>query len=326
MGWNPDSAAVKPGPAFRLATEAPPARGNLDAIRETLGRGIWRFDFEPSPDVGFFAQARVAGLPGLAMADVATSDGLTRRTGRHLVGDQFLFNVCLGGSAVVSQCGREAAIGEGDAILSTGSEAATMRFSASRFASFRLPASSLRGSVPDIEDRVARPIARSEASRLLLGYAGAAWTIEASAGELARTAAHHICDLIVLALGAPRAAADAGGRGVRAARLNAIKADIAANLFREDLSAAMLAARHRLTERYLRRLFEEDGATFTAVVLEQRLAHSRRLLANPRRTHQKISAIAAECGFNNLSYFNQSFRRRFGVTPSDMRASAAPNP
>jgi AraC-like DNA-binding protein len=31
---------------------------------------------------------------------------------------------------------------------------------------------------------------------------------------------------------------------------------------------------------------------------------------------------AFEVGFGNLSYFNRSFRRRYGVTPSDMRAAA----
>jgi len=55
-------------------------------------------------------------------------------------------------------------------------------------------------------------------------------------------------------------------------------------------------------------------------VLEQRLARARQLLLNPCRASQKVSAIAAEAGFNNLSYFNQSFRQRFGVTPTNMRA------
>jgi AraC-like DNA-binding protein len=31
------------------------------------------------------------------------------------------------------------------------------------------------------------------------------------------------------------------------------------------------------------------------------------------------AAIGADCGFNDLSYFNRCFRRRFGLTPSAAR-------
>jgi AraC-like DNA-binding protein len=323
MGWNPDSAAVMPEPVFRLATDAPPAGNRMAAIQETLGRGIWRFDFEPSPDVPFFGEARANVFAGLALADVATSQGRTQRTSRHLVDDQLLFNVCLAGAAAVSQCGREVAIGEGEAVLSMGCENAAMRFSASRFLSFRVPAHAMRARVPGVEDRVARPIPRdSEALKLLLGYAGTLRGMGTLASPgLQQVAVAHVYDLVALALAPTEEAAGAGkARGVRAARLRAIKADIVENLDREDLSVAALAARHRLPERYVRRLFEEDGTTFTEFVLGQRLARARQLLLNPCRVNQKVSAIAAEAGFNNLSHFNQSFRQRFGVTPTDMRA------
>jgi AraC-like DNA-binding protein len=35
-----------------------------------------------------------------------------------------------------------------------------------------------------------------------------------------------------------------------------------------------------------------------------------------------ISTIAIESGFGGLSYFNHVFRRRYGATPSDIRATA----
>jgi AraC-like DNA-binding protein len=31
--------------------------------------------------------------------------------------------------------------------------------------------------------------------------------------------------------------------------------------------------------------------------------------------------MASECGFGDLSYFNRAFRRRFGATPTDVRAA-----
>jgi len=56
-------------------------------------------------------------------------------------------------------------------------------------------------------------------------------------------------------------------------------------------------------------------------VLGQRLARAHRLLTDPRRTERTLTAIAFEVGFSDLSYFNRAFRRRFGATPSDARAT-----
>ena len=50
---------------------------------------------------------------------------------------------------------------------------------------------------------------------------------------------------------------------------------------------------------------------------ELRLRKAAELLA--RDGERRISDIAFDCGFNDLSYFNRSFRRRFGLTPSAAR-------
>jgi transcriptional regulator GlxA family with amidase domain len=107
--------------------------------------------------------------------------------------------------------------------------------------------------------------------------------------------------------------------GRRATRLNAIKADITARIGDERLSVTDVASRHRVTARYVQMLFEADGTTFSAYLLEQRLAHAYRLLTDARLFDRAISTIAYDSGFANLSYFNRSFRCRFGETPSGVR-------
>lgn len=84
-----------------------------------------------------------------------------------------------------------------------------------------------------------------------------------------------------------------------------------------------VAARHKVTPRYVQRLFEEAGATYTEYVLGQRLARAHRLLTDARQAERTLTAIAFEVGFSDLSYFNRAFRRRFGATPSDVRARSA---
>jgi AraC-like DNA-binding protein len=48
-------------------------------------------------------------------------------------------------------------------------------------------------------------------------------------------------------------------------------------------------------------------------------------LRNPQFSARSISLIAYDVGFGDLSYFNRVFRRRYGVTPSDIRQLAQLN-
>jgi AraC-like DNA-binding protein len=135
------------------------------------------------------------------------------------------------------------------------------------------------------------------------------------------TALKHVCDLLAPMLGPTRDAAElARTRGPYAARLHAIKEDIRRNLSRPNLSVHAIAARHRVSARYVQMLFEESGSTFTRYVVEQRLAVAHKaLVALPDAT---ISSIAYDAGFNDIANFNRVFRRHFGCTPSDVRQAA----
>lgn len=146
-----------------------------------------------------------------------------------------------------------------------------------------------------------------------------------SAAEASRFTAH-IHDLALLVLGAERREETerAQMRGLRAARLAAIKADIETHLFRPELSAGWIMARHRISGRYLRALFSDDRTTFTDFVRGRRLSHAMDRLTDPRRASKPVSAIAYEAGFNDLSWFNRAFRRHFGMTPSEARQTALP--
>jgi len=61
------------------------------------------------------------------------------------------------------------------------------------------------------------------------------------------------------------------------------------------------------------------GKTPTALVNELRLERAARLLATGP---DEISNIAEACGFENLSFFYRSFRKRFGITPLQHRRRA----
>jgi AraC-like DNA-binding protein len=66
-------------------------------------------------------------------------------------------------------------------------------------------------------------------------------------------------------------------------------------------------------------LFASERTSFTGFVRDARLDSAYRKLMSPGFDHLLISEIAYDDGFNDLSYFNRAFRRRFGMSPSDAR-------
>lgn len=129
-----------------------------------------------------------------------------------------------------------------------------------------------------------------------------------------------LLDLVALALGARGDVADlATKRGLRAARVQEILFEIDRSFMSAGLSAGQVARRLGLSTRYVQDLLQETGLSFTERLLERRLQHARQLLTSERGDRLKISEIALASGFNEVSYFNQRFRRRFGETPTQCR-------
>jgi AraC-like DNA-binding protein len=140
--------------------------------------------------------------------------------------------------------------------------------------------------------------------------------------ELRRLATPHLRDLLRLAYG--RANVTSGRwkkAGSGAARLQAIKTAIDADAG-TGLSMRAVAAGQHISPRYLQKLFKENGTTFTQFVVGRRLARAGQMLSDPRLAHHPITAIAFDSGFQDLSYFNRTFRCRFGCTPSEFRAAS----
>jgi AraC-like DNA-binding protein len=226
----------------------------------------------------------------------------------------------LAGAVQRSQRGQDVEVKLGEAVGILHSEPGSLEFRQLDDMVVMVPRSALAPLVPDVEAAATRIVA-NDALRLLQTYL-LPWreNFDVTDPAVRRLSVTYIHDLLALALGSTRDAAEiASGRGVRVARLKAVKADIAANLTSRDLSVGSVALRQRVTPRYIHMLFDGEGTTFSQHVLVARLACARRLLLDSRHAHQSIAAIAYASGFGDLSHFNHAFRRRYGATPSEVR-------
>jgi AraC family L-rhamnose operon regulatory protein RhaS len=87
----------------------------------------------------------------------------------------------------------------------------------------------------------------------------------------------------------------------------------------EEAASAVHLGRRRFTE-----LFRAvTGETWNQRLLRLRLDHAEHLL---RVSDRSVTAIAFECGFDDISHFNHSFKRRYTCPPLTYRGQHRPIP
>jgi AraC-like DNA-binding protein len=317
---------------FRLlefSTDQLPPRERFDLWRDILTRKLIRAAVDPISERPFRAEANLRAQHGVRMGVGRLEATISHRT-RDIVADDnddVTLMVNLEGPFVVRLDGEDLRLGEGEAVLADCRQSgAFIRPAAGQLLCVRMPRSVLGEYTPNLQGAIGRKIpATSDTLRLLVGYV----TMLTQSPELilpieaSYAVVRHVCDLAALTIGAGRDGAHlAQNRGLAAARLRAIKAHVNASIGPYPLSIEAAATQQGVTARYVRKLFEAEGLSFTSYVIERRLARAHALLTEPLRSPAPVSAIAYDVGFGDLSYFNRAFRRRYGATPSDVRAEA----
>jgi AraC-like DNA-binding protein len=305
---------------LRFATREIPPSARRTALYELREQDL--LPLAPLPDTTPEVDLQKWHLPGASVLS-GTFAGI-RQGGECLLGGDLFFGINVSGCSLLGQGDHEIAIGHGDAVfVDTGLGAfSVLRRHHVELIGVRVP----RMSLPDdaIRADAAPPRlvrAGSAALHLLTGYLRSALSGSVlSAAPIAERVVSHVTELISLSLNpTSRPPGPAAAASVQAARLAAVKVDIARNLTDGALSAPTLAARHGISTRYLHKLFDDEEVTFGQFILDQRLSLACTLLRSPQFAARTISSIAYGAGFGDLSYFNRTFRRRYGTTPSDLR-------
>lgn len=324
----------EPPPDFRLmqfSTTDLPSRDRFEIWRDLLSRKLFGAAIDSLTDHPFHAKAAMRARHGVRVGSGVTAGSICRHTRGFAASDNddvFLV-INVSGPLLVEQRGATLDLGAGDATLITCAEPVTLiRPRSGRVTCVRLPYSALGALAPSLDGGIARLIpSHSPQLKLLTSYVDALVQIDGDdlSPETSRLVVQHILDLTALACGV---GADletfAAGRGVRAARLRAIKAFIDDNL--AGVTIDEVAATHGISNRYVRRLFQDERTTFADYVVEQRLARAHAMLISPRDLGRTIASVAFDVGFNDLSHFNRAFKRRYLAAPREVRAHSHPAP
>lgn len=141
--------------------------------------------------------------------------------------------------------------------------------------------------------------------------------------EEVRTLSDQFLDLLALFLGGGSAVAtpaDSSESSMRAGHRQRALQHIRAQAADPALSPARVAQACGLSLGYLHEVFRGSDRGVEETIFEERLELARRLLSDARRRRVPIQTLAYEAGFNDPAHFSRRFKRRFGVTPGELRA------
>ena len=316
-----------PFPMRRLSTEDVPRRERLAFVHDFMARHIGGREFAPADRDNVRIDMEAMPLPGgltVARGFYAPMGGARTRDLLQDGREQYLLlvhneehEISIGGKAPFK-------VAAGDVVLVN--EGTCHEFWYGRPTNVDL-ISLDRRALADLAPRVEleasyRIPATASGMPLLAGYAGMLRRHPPRSAKAGDIASRHLYDLTAMVLdGFVRGGAERNERSKAAARRRLVRRDILENLSDPGLDIGAIARRQGVTPRYIQRLLESEGTTFTAFLRDCRLDLAFRLLREGDANAGRITEIAYDVGFSDLSTFSRAFRRRFDATPSEIRRS-----
>lgn len=311
----------------RLSTEDIPRRERMAFVHDFMARHVWggRRLLPPDPD-NIRVDLEAMTLPSGLVVSHGLFSPMRGIRARNLLQDgrqNYVWTIQKDEREVSIDGKPPVKVAPGDLVLvSEGIFHECWHETTTRFDFVSLDRQLLVDRAPrvDLEAGYVIPAA-AEGMPLLKTYIDLLRSTPPGSARIGEMAARHVYDLTALVLdGFVRGGAERNENSIAAARFKLVQRDILERLCDHGLHIEAVARRQGVTVRYVQRLFENAGTTFSDFVREQRLEHAFRLLRERDPASSTITTIAYDAGFSEVSSFNRAFRKRFDATPSEIRA------
>ncbi|AJA60215.1 MULTISPECIES: helix-turn-helix domain-containing protein [Bradyrhizobium] len=306
-----------------------PGRG-VDALKQLRAMTADICDVVPLTAEDDFHVTTVTMMTRNALlVDTRATDQEYDRTPAHVARgamDHFQITLCVEGEMRFSSGRREVTMGPGAICLIDMAQPnrTVLRGGGSRT---RLMAIILQRAMlaprlahPDSATATLLPSNHPHTRLLASHYAALTLPPEPEAGS-AEATIEAIADIVAAAAGGTADIAAGVERAERHLYLAMIKRRIADNLETDALTADELCRHFQISRATLYRLFEADGG-LSHYVREQRLNLAFRQLISPSAEDTRLIDLAVGMRFSSDSTFIRAFRRKFGLTPGELRELA----
>lgn len=312
---------------LRLSNRDVPERDRMAFLHDFVASTAAGLQFTPCDEANFEYELATRYLDAMTVLGSARYSAVRGDRTRARTADgrrNYMLTIHDEDYEIDAEGGRRLNVARGDIVIVSETLRQTFKLPATRLTAIVLDEQRMIEVAPAIRTQPIHHVpSAAPGAALLAGYAGLLHADASLDSAAAGLGADHLYELAALALDSLGDRPQADLPGIGGARLALVKQDMARNLTDPEFDVATAARRQGVTPRYVQRLFELDGTTFGEFLRNARLDRAREALASddPRT----VSAIAFDVGFGDLSHFNKAFRRRFGATPSDIRAAALRN-
>jgi AraC-like DNA-binding protein len=271
---------------------------------------------------GFIREARFGAV---TMTDVLLSEQRISRRERHIAKldkDCYYVEFVQQGKINVLQAGQTFLSNAGMGAIFTASEAYDLEcIGQVRSLYLEIPRKEFAERFR--KDRI--PVARTMATSRGLGRIAAEFcSTLASEGtaldpSVRARLGDEMMDVLALALDAGDKDEPLLDRAVQQSRLRSVKAWIEQHLADPDLSLEKVAKNNGISLRHLHYLFRLTEMSVSEWIWDRRLQRCYDVLTRRELRSLSVTAVAYQLGFSSSSHFSTAFRRKFGISPSDLR-------
>lgn len=309
---------------LRFTTESYPQIERLRSWRDALDRiGLRAGAFPARGELNGTLHSRtsIGGFDLSVLASVAQT--LELNTSGV---DSLLIVLNLDGAATLSANGRQTRVAVHDLVYLPSREHAALTFSTDfRALVIRVPREAISGRLlAPAAIRAGHIAGDAGIGHVFAGFlASIAESIETLSVTHLRPLELALAEFMVASLSAHQLDENIGALTTSQAAIFArVCRGIDAQLGDSNLSVASLAKQEGVSPRYLQKLFEAVGQSFSTYLRIRRLERCRAELIDPLYMKMSISNICFRWGFNDPAHFSRAFREQYHTSPRAFRHEA----
>ncbi len=311
---------------YRKSTSELRKQDRLDFWRDIICDEFVQLDCEKVTPGDFIGELHGGvSISQLRFSEVIADPQFVVRSRRQIARStqaDFLISFQVEQRGLIRQNGREALLVPGSFAMYDSTQPYSLTFK-ERFHQFvlQMPKDILARHLVNPEQYTAIPISGQTGlgavlSNFIFSLAKEQQNVRQASDELA----DNLVEMIALAFSSSLILDQVGTQSiVRKSLRRRILHFIDTNLCNPLLSNACIAQAVGISVRYLHKLFEDEQETIHALILRRRLERARALLCDPRYAGHSIEQIAYNTGFSGAPHFSRSFKKHFGINPSDAR-------
>ncbi|WP_374384372.1 helix-turn-helix domain-containing protein [Dongia sp.] len=319
--------------SLSYASENLPPAMRAAALERILAQIPLAMSISAQMDQPFQATLKVRQLHDLAILNLdanAHRGFFNRDQASTLLTARCLLLIPLSGNIEISLARRELVIGERDmALIDLTADFAYEFAEQGELLGLLMPRHMLIERIPQLSHVTGLPLPRNHVLQpLLSNFLGKLFETLGNVDlrqPMSLRLAGHAMDLLGILL-ADQLENRPAVSPYRASLLRRIKDFIELELHEPTFGVQAVAAKYRITTRYIAMLFQEDGTTFSDFLRQRRLEQCRRQLERPDEERRQIGEIALGAGFTSQAHFSRLFRATYQKTPRQYRSAFERHP